>query len=134
MKIKWISWLGSGLIISASTFPLIAQAQSNDIMTNLSPALAEIELSASQQTQLEAVKKRTQSQLQTILSSEQQDQLKNALSQGNDMRSAVQSLNLSFRQRRQMKNIMQTMRSQLNNILTPEQKQQIQQKAQSSRS
>ncbi|WP_373481012.1 hypothetical protein [Geminocystis sp.] len=131
MKVKFISWLGSGLIASTSMFPLMAQAQSNSV-TLLPPALAEIELSASQQTKLEAVKKETQSQLQTILSSSQQDQLKNSLSQGNDMRSAVQSLNLSFRQRRQMKNIMQTMQSEVGNILTPEQKQQIQQKAQSS--
>jgi hypothetical protein len=132
MKMKWISWLGSGLILSATTFPLMAQAQSN-LMTNLSPALAEIELSPSQQTQLEAVKKETQSKLQAILSPEQQAQFKNALEEGNDVRSAVQSLNLSFRKRRQMKNVFQTMRSEVNSILTPEQQQQIQQKVQSSR-
>jgi Spy/CpxP family protein refolding chaperone len=110
----------------------MAQAQSN-LMTNLSPALAEIELSPSQQTQLEAVKKETQSKLQAILSPEQQAQFKNALEEGNDVRSAVQSLNLSFRKRRQMKNVFQTMRSEVNSILTPEQQQQIQQKVQSSR-
>jgi hypothetical protein len=131
MKRQLISWLGSGLIASTSMFPLMAQAQSNSL-THLSPALAEIELSASQQTQLEAVKKETQSQIQNILSSEQQDQLKNKLSQGDDMRSAVQSLNLSFRQRRQMKNVVQKMRSEVDNILTPEQKQQLQETIQSS--
>lgn len=131
MNVKFISWLGSGLIASTSIFPLMAKAESNSL-TLLSPALAEIELSTSQQTQLEAVKKETQSKIQTILSSEQQDQLKNTLSQGNDMRSAVQSLNLSFRQRRQMKNVVQKMRSEVDNILTPEQKQQLQETIQSS--
>lgn len=118
MKKQLISWLGSGLVISTSMFPLMARAESNSV-TSLSPALAEIQLTPSQQIQFETLREQTQSQIKNILTPEQQAQLDNALSQGNDLGSAVQSLNLSFKQRRQMKNILQTMRSQVDTILTP---------------
>ncbi len=131
MKRQLISWLGSGLIISTSLFPLMARADSNSV-TYLFPALAEIQLTPSQQTQLEAMSEQTQSQLENLLTPEQQAQFNNALSQGNGVRFAVQSLNLSFKERRQMTNILQRMRSEIDDILTPEQRQQIQQSPQSS--
>jgi Spy/CpxP family protein refolding chaperone len=131
MKIRWISWLASGLIISTSILPLVARADSK-LATYLSPVLAELQLTPSQQTQLEALREQTQSQLENLLTPEQQAQFNNVLSQGNGIRSAARSLNLSFKQRRQMKNIVQTMRSQLERILTPEQRQQIQQSLQTS--
>lgn len=131
MKIRLISWLASGLMFSTSMLPLMARADSNSA-TYLSPALAEVQLTPSQQAQLEALSEQTQSQLENLLTSEQQAQFNNALSQGNGVRSAARSLNLSFRQRRQMRNILQTMRSQLDTILTAEQRQQIQQSLQTS--
>jgi Spy/CpxP family protein refolding chaperone len=131
MKKQLISWLGSGLVISTSMFPLMTRAESNSV-TSLSPALAEIQLTPSQQTQFETLREQTQSQIKNILTPEQQAQFNKALSQGNGVRSAVQSLNLSFRERRQMRNILQTMRSQIENILTPEQKQQMRESLQSS--
>jgi len=124
MKIQLISLLASGLMISTAMFPVIARAD----VTYLPPALAEVQLTPSQQTQLERLKEQTQSQLDNLLTSNQQTQFKNALSQGSDIRSAVQSLNLPLKKRRQMQKIFQTMRSQLDTILTAEQKQQIQRK------
>lgn len=129
MKKRLISWLVSGLMLSNSMFPLIARADST-LATSLSPVLTEIELTPSQQSQLETLSQQTQSQLDNLLTSEQKEQLNNALSQGNDLRTAVRSLNLSRQQRRQMRNIFQTLRSQLNTILTSEQKQQIQESLQ----
>lgn len=122
MKIQLIALFASGLMISTAIFPMIARAD----VTYLPPALAEVQLTPSQQTQLETLKKQTQSQLDNLLTPSQQTQFKNALSQSNDIRSAVQSLNLPLKQRRQMRNIFQTMRAQLDTILTAEQKQQIQ--------
>jgi Spy/CpxP family protein refolding chaperone len=109
----------------------MARADSNSV-TYLFPALAEIQLTPSQQTQLEAMSEQTQSQLENLLTPEQQAQFNNALSQGNGVRFAVQSLNLSFKERRQMTNILQRMRSEIDDILTAEQRQQIQQSPQSS--
>lgn len=131
MKIRLIIWLASGLMLSTSILPLVARAGS-DSANYLSPALAEVQLTPSQQTQLEALREQTQSQLKNLLTPEQQTQFNNALSQGNGVRSAARSLNLSFRQRRQMRNILQAMRSQLDTILTPEQKQQVQENLQTS--
>ncbi len=124
MKIQWISRLagGVGVIVILSTLmsPLMAQTE-----FNLSPTLAKIQLTPSQQTQVEALSAQTQSQLKELLTPQQQAQLNEAVSEGNGVRSAVMGLDLSLRQRRQMRNILQTMRSQLNTILTPEQKQQM---------
>lgn len=123
MKIKWISWLISMLIISISIFPLAAQAESNS--ANLPPALEQIQLTPSQQNQLEAITEQTQSQVKNLMSTEQQAQLKN-------VRSAIQSLNLSFQQRQEIGSILHSMRVEVSKILTPEQKQQLQETIQSS--
>ena len=131
MKTRLISWLASGMIISTFMFPSMAKADSNSTAF-FPPALEGIELTSSQQEQFQAVREQTKSQIKTLLNAEQQATLKDALAQGNDMRSAMKSLDLSFKQRREMKNIMQTMRSEVESILTPEQKDQIQDRMQNS--
>ena len=121
MNKQLISWLASGLIISTFLiFSSMAQADSNSTGF-FPPALAGIELTSLQKEQFQAVREQTQSQLKTLLSTEQQLNLRNALDQGQEMREAIKSLDLSFRQRRQMKDIMQTMRSEVESILTPDQ-------------
>ena len=117
MKRQLISWLGSGLIISTFMFPLMALADSNSV-TSLSPALAEIQLTPEQQTQVEVLKGKTEAQFKNLLTPKQETQLQN-------IRTAFQSLELSFKQRQEMRNILQSMRLQVDKILTPEQKYRI---------
>ena len=124
MKIRLISWLASGLAIAASMLTLVARADSNSA-THFSPVLAEVRLTPSQQTQLEALSARIQSQLDKLLAPEQQAQFGNALARGDSMRAAIQSLDLPFDRHQQLQNILQTLQSQLEVLLTPEQKQQI---------
>ncbi len=130
MKTEWISWLAGGLILSHSMLPMVARA--NPISINhFVPTLEQIELTPEQQAQLKTVAEKTQSQLAKLLTPKQQEEFKNALSQGDGVRSAVQSLNLPLNKRRQMGNIFQGMQSEVDLILTSEQKQQIQQNRQS---
>jgi Spy/CpxP family protein refolding chaperone len=80
--------------------------------------LEQIQLTPSQQNQLEAITEQTQSQVKNLMSTEQQAQLKN-------VRSAIQSLNLSFQQRQEIGSILHSMRVEVSKILTPEQKYRI---------
>ncbi|MEO0948708.1 MAG: Spy/CpxP family protein refolding chaperone [Cyanobacteria bacterium J06641_5] len=125
MKARLIPLLVSGMAISIIVFPLNVKANPSSTATTF-PALAEVQLSPSQQTELEALKEETLSQLAILLSPAQQAQLEDAVSQGDSLKSAVRSLDLSFKKKRQMRGVLQDMRSEIDKILTPEQKQQLQ--------
>jgi len=125
MKVRLMPLLVSGMMISMTAFPVNAQANPSST-ANTFPALAEVQLTPSQQTELEALREETLSQLAILLSPAQQAQLEGAVSQGDSLKSAVRSLDLSFKKKRQMRGILQDMRSEIDKILTPEQKQQLQ--------
>jgi Spy/CpxP family protein refolding chaperone len=94
------------------------------------PALLGVQLTPTQQTQLERLRSQTLPQVQNLLSPEQQEQFYMALSEGKEVRVAVLSFNLSVTQRLQIRNILCPMQSRVEAILTPEQQQQIQQNIQ----
>jgi hypothetical protein len=129
MKPQWMTWMASGLILSASMFPSVAGANPNSLM-QLFPALVGVPLTPQQQGQIESLSQQILPQLQNLLTPEQQAQFNNALGQGNGVRVAVLSLNLSVSQRLQVVNLLQTARSQLATLLTPEQQRQVQQNIQ----
>jgi hypothetical protein len=117
MKMKSISWLvNMMLIISILLFPATAKAESNCV--NLPTKLTQIELTSSQQNQLQTIREKTHSQVKNLMSAEQQAQLK-------DVCSAIQSLNLSLKQRQEIASILHSMKTEVSKILTPEQKYQI---------
>lgn len=69
-------------------------------------------LTQAQRTQLEQVKNNARSQVETVLTPQQQGQFQNAVEDGQKMRSAVASLNLSQEQQTQISEIMQVTKEQ----------------------
>ncbi len=73
-------------------------------------------LTQAQRTQLEQVKNNARSEIEAVLTSQQQVQLQNALEDGQKMRSAVDNLNLSQEQQTQVNEIMQAAKEQKRGI------------------
>jgi Spy/CpxP family protein refolding chaperone len=129
MKTRWMAWMASGLMVTMPVLPSIAQTDSNSL-TQLFPALIGVQLTPEQQSQLETLSNQVLSQVQRVLTPEQDAQFNSALSQGQGIRVAAQSLNLSMKQRLQLRHLLQPLQAQLGTILTPTQQQQVQQNAQ----
>ncbi|WP_232224090.1 Spy/CpxP family protein refolding chaperone [Mastigocladopsis repens] len=91
------------------------------------PVSSDLDLSEEQKTQFKEIQKNTHSQVQSILTQEQKEQLKTATEQGKEPWVAMQGLNLSSDQTEKMRKLMQSQREELSNILTAEQKQKLQQ-------
>ncbi|MFB2838240.1 Spy/CpxP family protein refolding chaperone [Floridanema evergladense] len=92
---------------------------------NQFPALAGIELTEQQKSQITQLRQQTRTQVENILTAQQREDLKTSLGQKQDLESAVKSLNLTFQQRVQIRQIFQGVRQELNSILTPKQQQQL---------
>jgi periplasmic protein CpxP/Spy len=107
----------------------------------------ELNLTEQQQAQFKALREKTRSQIEAVLTPEQRAKAQAALQEkmakvqqgdrqpgekrgkrGGGMKGMFQSLNLTETQKTQIKAIMQASREEGSNILTPEQKAQVQQK------
>ncbi|MBD2151334.1 hypothetical protein H6F44_14560 [Pseudanabaena sp. FACHB-1277] len=118
----------TGLILISNVPPSIAQGNaSKPYITSQLPALKGLDLTVEQGQQIAALSERTIAEVNAKLSAEQQQQIKTALNEGKDLRTAIQSANLSFRQKRSMQGILQNMQSEMKGILTPAQYQQWEQ-------
>ena len=122
----------TGLMLISNVPPTIAQGTSQGTaaqpyITSQSPAFKGIDLTKDQEQQIAALSKSTISKINAQLSAGQQQQIKTALDEGKDLKTAVQSVNLSFRQKRSMQGILQNMQSEMKEILTPAQYQQWEQ-------
>jgi protein CpxP len=92
----------------------------------LPPELEGLNLTADQKTQLAQIHQSTQTQLESIFSPEQQQQLKAAQEQGQPFPEAIESLNPSAEQKSQLQSIFRTSRQQIEAVFTSEQRQQLQ--------
>jgi hypothetical protein len=128
MKVQWMSWLMSGVIVAGASASALAQTSSNTL-TQLFPALVGVPLTPTQTIQLERLSQQTLPQLQALLTPAQQIQFNQALAQGKGVRAAALSTNLSAKQQLQMLRVLQTARSQIASLLTLGQQRQIQQNA-----
>jgi Spy/CpxP family protein refolding chaperone len=122
----------TGLMLISNVPPTIAQGTSQrtaaqPYITSQSPAFKGIDLTKDQEQQIASLSKSTISKINAQLNAGQQQQIKTALDEGKDLRTAVQSVNLSFRQKRSMQGILQNMQSEMKEILTPAQYQQWEQ-------
>ena len=122
----------TGLMLISNVPTTIAQGTSQGTaskpsITSQSPALNGIDLTKDQEQQIASLSKSTISKINAQLNAGQQQQIKTALDEGKDLRTAVQSVNLSFRQKRSMQGILQNMQSEMKEILTPAQYQQWEQ-------
>ncbi len=119
-----VAIVSSVLVIASPMVATLSQAEPASL-TQLFPALEGIQLTPEQQAQLTALNSQTLTQIQSVLTSEQQSQFNVALSENNGMKDAISSINLSFAQRRQLRNQLQDTRSQLTQILTQEQQREL---------
>jgi periplasmic protein CpxP/Spy len=125
MKRQLLSILAVVAAIVVLLSPIAANAEPLMGSQMLPPMLSGIELTQQQETQLTQLRSQTRAQMESILTPEQQNQLKAALARGEGMPNAIASINLSPEQKTQLQTIFQSTRTQMVNIITPEQRQQI---------
>jgi hypothetical protein len=127
MKRQLISWVLGGMVAMT---PLFAQAAWADSLPDL-PILNGIELSQSQEAQIDQIRAQTRQQVEGILSPEQRNQFKGTLEQGQGLRQAIAAMNLSPEQKSQLRQVFQSTRTQVSGLLTAQQKQQLMQNVRS---
>ena len=116
--------LSSALMVTPIAAAPIAQAQPAEI-TQTFPALAGVNLSESQIAELAQIRFQARSQVDAIVSSEQQQSFFNTLQSGEGLRAAISAANLSEAQRTQVRSIVRESRQEASQVLTPTQKQQL---------
>ena len=102
MKSKLLPILAASAALSLS-FPFAAFACNQGKQANLTQA---------QKTEIEQVKSNTRSEVEAVLTAEQQTEFQNALNDGQKMKTAVRNLNLSSEQQSQLNEIMQSAKQQ----------------------
>lgn len=124
---KQILWsLAVVAMTAVSSSAAIAQSSS---AASRFPVLQGITLTTAQKEQVKAVSDQVVADIEKVLNPSQQDQLRQALANGTDIRSTVSGLNLTADQQGQIRQILQNAQGSISQILTPEQKQQLQQNA-----
>ena len=103
------------------TTPVQGQSQS---------PLAGVQLTPQQQNRLEQIRSNVRTQIQKVLSQDQQNRYQNAIQSGQGQQAAIAAMNLSENQKKQIQQIVQSARTQTSAIFTPAQRQQIQQNIQ----
>ncbi len=129
MNLKLALLLAGAMTLIITSVPMVADAQANSL-TQTFPALAGINLTSQQQNQINQLRQSTRSQVESILTPPQRDQLKTAIDQGNTLRDAIAEISLSLGQKRQLRDVFQSVQQQMATILTPEQQQQLRQNVQ----
>jgi Spy/CpxP family protein refolding chaperone len=90
------------------------------------PLPPNINLTDEQKAKIKAILENYRPKMESILTDEQKNKLKEARQQGKT-RTAMQSLNLTESQKQQLKDLRKSQRQEIENVLTTEQKQQLQQ-------
>jgi len=118
-----------GVIVINSLPPAIAGkvVASKSTLTTQFPSLRGITLSSTQEEKIMELANRTISEVETKLTAEQRQQIKTALAEGKDLRSAALSLNLSWGQKMSLRGTLQSMQSELKQILSSAQYDQLEQ-------
>lgn len=114
-------------------FPLLFGIAATILISNPLKVYAHPEnlnLTPEQKSQWEQIREQTKTQIQSILTPEQQQQFQTLDSQGQRRRGMMKELNLSDEQKTQMRKIMESSREQMANILTEEQREQFRQQRQ----
>lgn len=116
----------AGLVgVVMATTPMTALAQSATSPAEFFPVLENVNFSSEQQSQLTQLRQQTRSQLETIVSSEQRQRFRQALTRGDGLWAAISVMQLSPDQRGQVRQVLRSSRQQLASIVTPAQRQQI---------
>ncbi|MBE9115962.1 Spy/CpxP family protein refolding chaperone [Lusitaniella coriacea LEGE 07157] len=129
MKIKLLPLLAGVTVLTLGFTPMIVSAQQGERQgrpPRMERLQSELNLTDAQRNQFEQLHEQTREQIKNILTSEQQQTVRNAIAQGQNPRQAMRSINLTEQQREQMRSIRQQTREQMQNLLTPEQRQRMQ--------
>lgn len=116
--------LSTILLVAPIAVVPMAQAQPAQ-MVQLFPALAEVKLTDSQRSQLEQLRLQTRSQINEIVSPQQQQSFLGSLQSGKGLKSSIVEANLSESQRTQVGSILRESRQQASQVLTIPQRRQI---------
>jgi len=118
-----------GVIVINSLPPAIAGevVASKSTLTTQFPSLRGITLSSTQEEKIVELANRTIAEVEAKLTAEQRQQIKTALAEGKDLRSAALSLHLSWGQKMSLRGTLQSMQSELKQILSPAQYDQLEQ-------
>lgn len=90
-------------------------------------AFPALNLTDTQKVQAWGIGQQVLTQVQALLTPAQKNQLKTAIQNGGDLRSAIATVNLTASQKTAMRDILKSTKSQFDQVLTPEQQQQMQQ-------
>jgi Spy/CpxP family protein refolding chaperone len=128
MKRKLLPLLAGIAAIAITAAPAFAQSTepSHDF-----PMLSELDLTEEQKSQLEAIWESSRSEIESLLTPEQQEQFQTVRQQRQELREAREELNLSSEQKDQIRSIMQSAREEARNVLTDEQRQELRQEMRS---
>lgn len=127
MQVKTMATLGCCLVaIALVNNPPAALALPPSLLAQQpANALDQLNLTPEQETQLADIQQTTQVQIETVLSSSQQQRLRAELDDGVSFRQAIARLNLSPDQRTELRSIMGAARQSAAEVLTPAQRQQM---------
>jgi Spy/CpxP family protein refolding chaperone len=135
MQLKKISFIAGAIALSLAIIPFSVKAETNSLSPQAPklvaqlppiPFLERLGLTETQKTQLTEVRQNTRSEIQNILTPEQQEQFQTLTANMDRRLEAFRSLNLNDQQKVQVWNILQSKKSQVEDILTPEQRQKVQ--------
>jgi Spy/CpxP family protein refolding chaperone len=107
--------LGGALLL----LPNLSNAQN----ASRSSVLEQLDLTTDQETQLTQIRQHARTQLETLLSSDQQEAFKTKMLEGATFQDAIAAMNLSENQRVQVRTIFQSTKQEAATVLTPEQRQ-----------
>lgn len=137
MKIKLMPMLAGAIVLGAIATPFALNAQANP---SVQPLLAQaqqhqskwsrLNLTEQQQQQMSQIKEETRTQMQSILTPEQQQKLQAAMQNGqgrNNQAWREVMASLTDEQKAKKRELMQQQKSRFEGILTAQQKQQMEQ-------
>lgn len=93
----------------------------------------ELDLSEAQQSQIDAIRANTRSEVEAVLTAEQRSTLAATLGEDGNFRHALREVDLSEDQRTEIRSIMEGTRDEIGEVLTDDQKEQLQQAMQNRR-
>ncbi len=132
MKIKLLPLVAGIATLSIVAAPFILNAQkSNAFPPEGPPGLAELNLTPEQQAKFDQMRDNVDSQIEGILSPQQQQHFQKVRELREELRQEMEALNLTEDQKKQMHSFMRANRDQMDDILTDEQKQKLRQRMQS---
>ncbi|MDB9315306.1 Spy/CpxP family protein refolding chaperone [Spirulina sp. CS-785/01] len=136
MKLRVLPVLAGAVALTLTATAISANAQLNNNPqweNKRQELITELDLTQEQQDEMTAIRESTRSQLESLLTEEQQDTLRTAFEEGPGGRQAMRSLDLSPDQRDQVRSIMRASRDQMREVLTEEQQEQMRELMQSRR-